>query len=141
MWHDRRVPHPVQLIHATTSSASTEYASAAVVAAGSRLIFLAGACPLNVDGTTAAPGDYAGQAAACLRSMAQALSDTGASIQDVVSTRILVASDERADLSTVWQVVRDAFGDHDVPSTLLGVTVLGYDGQLVEIEAIAALAD
>ncbi|EED6225823.1 RidA family protein, partial [Salmonella enterica subsp. enterica serovar Haifa] len=28
---------------------------------------------------------------------------------------------------------------HDVPSTLLGVTVLGYDDQLVEIEAVAAL--
>lgn len=27
--------------------------------------------------------------------------------------------------------------DHDVPSTLLGVAVLGYPGQLVEIEAVA----
>lgn len=34
-------------------------------------------------------------------------------------------------------VVRDAFGDHDVPSTLMGVTVLGYHDQLVEIEAVA----
>jgi hypothetical protein len=37
--------------------------------------------------------------------------------------------------------VRDAFGDHDVPSTLLGVTVLGYPDQLVEIEAVAAVSD
>jgi hypothetical protein len=28
-----------------------------------------------------------------------------------------------------------------VPSTLLGVTVLGYDDQLVEIEAVAAVFD
>lgn len=42
---------------------------------------------------------------------------------------------------TAWEVVRNAFGDHDVPSTLTGVTVLGYDGQLVEIEAIAAVLD
>jgi hypothetical protein len=28
-------------------------------------------------------------------------------------------------------------GDHDAPSTLLGVTMLGWPGQLVEIEAIA----
>jgi hypothetical protein len=40
----------------------------------------------------------------------------------------------------VWAVVRDAFGEHDVPSTLMGVTVLGYEDQLVEIEAIAAVA-
>ncbi|GAA4224343.1 hypothetical protein GCM10022254_03560 [Actinomadura meridiana] len=42
---------------------------------------------------------------------------------------------------TAWGVVRTAFGDHDVPSTLMGVTVLGYDGQLVEIEATAAVLD
>lgn len=41
----------------------------------------------------------------------------------------------------MWNVVHDAFGDHDVPSTLLGVAVLGYEDQLVEIEAIAAISD
>ena len=30
-------------------------------------------------------------------------------------------------------------GDHDAPSTLLGVALLGYPDQLVEVEAIAAL--
>lgn len=35
--------------------------------------------------------------------------------------------------------VRDAFGEHDAPSTLLGVAVLGYKDQLVEVEAIAAV--
>ena len=47
----------------------------------------------------------------------------------------------QADLVTAWDVIHDAFGDHDAPSTLLGVTVLGYDHQLVEIEAIAAVAE
>ena len=37
--------------------------------------------------------------------------------------------------------MREAFAAHDVPSTLLGVTVLGYDDQLVEIEAVAAVVD
>jgi hypothetical protein len=40
-----------------------------------------------------------------------------------------------------WEVVRDSFGDHDVPSTLMGVTVLGYKDQLVEIEAVAAIPE
>lgn len=40
-----------------------------------------------------------------------------------------------------WHVVRDSFTDHDVPSTLMGVTVLGYKDQLVEIEAVAAVLD
>lgn len=30
---------------------------------------------------------------------------------------------------------------HDVPSTLSGVAVLGYDDQIVEIEAEAAVRD
>ncbi len=60
---------------------------------------------------------------------------------DVACARVLVASSRQADLVAAWEVVRDAFGDHDVPSTLMGVTVLGYDDQLVEIEAVAALRD
>lgn len=38
----------------------------------------------------------------------------------------------------VWDVVSAAFGDHDAPSTLLGVTTLGWPDQLVEIEAAVA---
>ena len=43
----------------------------------------------------------------------------------------------RADLVAAWDVISAAFGEHDAPSTLLGVTVLGYPDQLVEIEAVA----
>lgn len=52
-----------------------------------------------------------------------------------------LASARQQDLVSAWQVVRDSFGDHDVPSTLMGVTVLGYDDQLVEIEAVTAVPD
>jgi enamine deaminase RidA (YjgF/YER057c/UK114 family) len=34
--------------------------------------------------------------------------------------------------------VKARFGEADPPSTLLGVSLLGYTDQLVEIEAIAA---
>ena len=42
-------------------------------------------------------------------------------------------------LVTAWETIRKEFGDHDVPSTLTGVTVLGYTNQLVEIEAVATV--
>jgi len=45
----------------------------------------------------------------------------------------------RSHLLSPWEVVSRHFGDHDVPSTLLGVSVLGYRDQLVEVEAVAAL--
>jgi enamine deaminase RidA (YjgF/YER057c/UK114 family) len=135
------VGRAVTLIRSSSLSDVAEYAYAATAPAEARLIFLAGACPLNEDGSTAAPGDYAGQAAKAVENMRTALKDAGASLEDVISTRVLVASSRQADLVTAWQVVRDAFGDHDVPSTLMGVTVLGYDDQLVEIEAVAAVLD
>ncbi|MCG7523441.1 Rid family hydrolase [Streptomyces sp. OfavH-34-F] len=111
----------VTLIRSASLSDVAEYAYAATAPAEARLIFLAGACPLNGDGSTAAVGDYAGQARQAVENMRTALADAGATLQDVISTRVLVASARREDLVTAWQVVRDTFGDHDVPSTLMGV--------------------
>lgn len=135
------MPRAVTLIRSAALSDVAEYAYAATAPAEARLIFLAGACPLNEDGSTAAIGDYAGQAAKAVENMRTALKDAGASLEDVISTRVLVASTRQEDLGTAWKVVRDAFGDHDVPSTLMGVTVLGYADQLVEIESVAAVID
>ncbi|MER7727639.1 Rid family hydrolase [Streptomyces sp. NPDC096323] len=135
------MPSAVTLIRAAALSDVAEYAYAATAPAEARLIFLAGACPLNEDGSTAAVGDYAGQAAKAVENMRTALKAAGASLQDVISTRVLVASTRQEDLGTAWKVVRAAFGDHDVPSTLMGVTVLGYHDQLVEIESVAAVLD
>jgi hypothetical protein len=44
------MPHAVTLIRSATL-AGAEYAYAATAPAGARLIFLAGACPLNSDGS------------------------------------------------------------------------------------------
>ncbi|MEV0009553.1 Rid family hydrolase [Streptomyces sp. NPDC051840] len=131
----------VTLIRSATLSDVADYAYAATAPAEARLIFLAGSCPLDEDGATVAVGDYAGQAAKALENLRTALADAGADLEDVISTRVLVASPRQADLVTAWDVVRAGFGDHDVPSTLLGVTVLGYRDQLVEIEAVAAVID
>ncbi len=88
-----------------------------------------------------AVGDHAGQAEQCVANLRTALAAAGATLDDLISTRVLVASSRQVDLVSAWEVVRRAMGDHDVPSTLLGVTVLGYDHQLVEIEAVAAVVD
>ena len=131
----------VALIRSSRLSDVAQYAYAATAPANARLIFLASACPLNADGSTAAVGDYAGQAAKVIENLRIALADSGASMTDVIMTRVLVASSRQPDLVTAWEVVREAFGEHDAPSTLTGVTVLGYTDQLVEVEAIAAVVD
>jgi len=135
------VPRAVQLIRSSALSDVAPYAYAATAPEDARLVFLAGACPLDPDGAVVAAGDYAGQAAQCIDNLVTALAAAEATITDVISTRVLVASSRRGDLVTAWGVVSDAFGDHDVPSTLLGVTMLGYPDQLVEIEAVAVLVD
>ncbi len=135
------MPSAVTLVRSGSLSSVAEYAYAATVHPRARLVLLAGACPLDDAGATVAPGDVAAQAARCVANLRTALADAGAALTDVASTRVLVASTRQADLVTAWQVVRDAFGAHDVPSTLMGVTVLGYTDQLVELEAVAAVLD
>ncbi len=119
--------------------ANVSYAYASKVPEGMELLFLAGSCPINKDRKVSLIKDYAGQAKLCIENLKEALKECGASIEDVVYTRVLVASQDRKDLVNVWGVVSDEFGEHDVPSTLSGVTVLGYENQLVEIEAVAAV--
>jgi enamine deaminase RidA (YjgF/YER057c/UK114 family) len=129
---------PIELIRAPALT-SAPYAYAAVASEVRRLVFTAGACPLDDDGKTVAIGDVAGQAEQVMVSLRVALEAAGASLSDVVKTTVYVASQRREDLVLAWNVVSRHFGEHDVPSTLLGVAVLGYPDQLVEVEAIAAL--
>ncbi|SCG54121.1 Enamine deaminase RidA, house cleaning of reactive enamine intermediates, YjgF/YER057c/UK114 family [Micromonospora inositola] len=131
----------VHLIRAPELSDVAEYAYAAGVAPPARMVFTAGACPLDAAGRTVAPGDPAAQARQVMANLETALAAAGAALTDVVKTTVYVATTDRADLVAVWEVVRDAFGDHDPPSSLLGVTVLGYPDQLVEVEAIAAVRE
>ena len=128
----------IELIRATDLTDQVPYAYAARVTAG-HLVFTAGACPLDANGEVAPVGDYAGQAARVMENLSAALAASGARLEDVAKTSVYVATTDRADLVTVWEVVRDAFGDHDAPSTLLAVPLLGYPDQLVEVEAVAAV--
>jgi enamine deaminase RidA (YjgF/YER057c/UK114 family) len=133
------MPPPLSFVRASGLADAAEYAYAATVEPSARLVFTAGACPLDGTGGTVAVGDVAGQARQVMANLETALAAAGARLTDVVKSTVYVASADRSDLVAVWQVVREAFGDHDPPSTLLGVTVLGYPDQLVEVEAIAAV--
>lgn len=131
----------VALIRSAQLSDVAEYAYAATVDAQgpARFVFAAGACPLDEDGNTVAIGDYAGQARQVMLNLEVALREAGAELVDVVKSTVYVATTEQEDLVAAWEVVRAAFGAHDAPSTLVGVTVLGYADQLVEVEAVAVV--
>ena len=106
------------------------------VAPGGRLVFTAGAVPLDPEGNLVGAGDVAAQTSQVLSNLMLALEAAGAGGGDVLKTTVYVASGDRADLLAVWDLVQES----DVAaaaSTLLGVSLLGYEGQLVEIEAVA----
>jgi len=128
---------PVELIRPHDLTDRAPYAYAAVAHGATRLVFTAGACPLDAAGNTVAVGDVAGQAEQVMANLEVALRAAGAGLDDVVKTTVYVATRRREDLVAAWEVVSRRFGDHDAPSTLLGVTVLGYPDQLVEVEAVA----
>jgi enamine deaminase RidA (YjgF/YER057c/UK114 family) len=130
---------PVELLKAADLATGVPYAYVATTRDRRLLVFTAGACPLDGSGETVAVGDVVSQADQAMTNLGVALSSAGARLDDVVKTTVYVASSDRSDLVAAWDVVRRHFGDHDPPSTLLGVSVLGYPDQLVEVEAIAAL--
>jgi len=129
----------IELVRTLELTDRAPYAYASVAHDVSRLVFTAGACPLNSEGKTVSVGDIAGQAEQVMANLTVALNAAGAELTDVVKTTVYVATQNREDLLAAWEIVSRHFGAHDVPSTLLGVSVLGYRDQLVEVEAIAAL--
>jgi enamine deaminase RidA (YjgF/YER057c/UK114 family) len=128
----------IEFVRPPGLAGAAPYAYAAVTDPG-RMAFTAGACPLDPDGITVAVGDVAAQTRQVMANLVVALEGAGVGLEHVLKTTVYVATTERSDLVAAWEVVRDAFGEHDAPSTLVGVTVLGYPDQLVEVEAVAVL--
>lgn len=117
------------------------YHHVTIVEAG-RTAHLAGQCPLDETGTLVGAGDLLAQVDQVAANAQVALAAAGAAPSDVVRSVIYVASDDVAELAAAWDrlnagPVAQAF---TTASTLLGVTALGFRGQLVELDLTAALS-
>jgi enamine deaminase RidA (YjgF/YER057c/UK114 family) len=115
----------------------TPYEYTSVAPEGS-LVFTAGACPLDAEGRVVSHGDHEGQARQAVANLSAALDEAGYGLEHVLKSTVYVVASDRAELVRVWKIVEGAFAPHRPPSTLLGVSLLGYPNQLVEIEAVAA---
>ncbi|MEV6610484.1 RidA family protein [Kutzneria sp. NPDC051319] len=118
------------------------YAHSVVVEAGERLVFTAGGVPLDKEGNLVGVNDRVRQAEQVLANLAEQLAQAGTDLEHVVNTTVYVVAEQPSDLVAVWDVVTAsglAKGPHS--STLLGVSMLGYSGQLVEIVAVAVIPD
>jgi enamine deaminase RidA (YjgF/YER057c/UK114 family) len=111
-----------------------------IVEAG-RTAYLAGQCPLDRNGTLIGNDDLGAQIDQVVANALTALEAVGTGPAQVVRSVIYVVSRETSDLGTTWRrltasALAPAF---TTASTLLGVTQLGFTGQLVEIDLTAAL--
>jgi enamine deaminase RidA (YjgF/YER057c/UK114 family) len=113
------------------------YDYAAVAPAGA-VLFTAGACPLDAGGNVVAAGDHAEQARVALANLLAVLAAHGCGSEHLVRTTVYVVGG-RHDLVRAWDTIAAGLAPARPPSTLLGVAVLGYPDQLVEIDAIAAV--
>ena len=98
-------------------------------------IAVAGTAPLGSDGQTVAPGDATAQARRCLEIIQHALEGLGASLSDVIRTRILLTCIE--DWESVGRVHGEFFGEIRPVTTVMQVVRFADPDWLVEIEADA----
>lgn len=109
------------------------------IAPEGRLVMIAGAVPLDENGHLVGRDDYSAHAQQVLANLVAALEAAGATGDDVLKRTVYVVSVNRDDLVVVWRAVQQS-PVAAAASTPLGVALLGYEGQLVEIEATAVVS-
>lgn len=112
------------------------YGYSRVVRVGDRVL-VAGTTAVREDGIVAAIGDPGAQARAALERIGEALERVGASLADVVRTRMYVTDAAYAD--PVGLVHAEAFGAAPPAATMVVVAALLDPRLLVEIEVEAVV--
>ncbi len=102
-----------------------------------RIIAVAGTAPIGPDGKTVGKGDPETQARHCIEIIRNALEQAGASLSDVIRTRILLTHIE--DWERVGLVHGEFFGTVRPANTVMQVTRFIDPEWLVEIEADAVI--
>jgi len=101
------------------------------------LVFVSGTVAWGADGKLVGAGDVYAQAKQTLANIEGYLREVGATLRDVVRTRIYLTDMSR------WREVarahREAFGDVRPASSMLEISRLAEPEMLVEIEAVAVL--
>ena len=100
-------------------------------------VYVSGTVAWGDDGKLVGAGNVYAQARQAIRNIEKALAQAGASLKDVVRTRVYLT-----DISRLQEAARahgEAFGEIRPASSMLAVSALAEPEMLVEIEAIAVV--
>jgi len=111
----------------------------AVVATGTKTVYVAGQVSEDAAGTLVAPGDFAAQARQAFANVGLVLAAAGARPDQVARITIYVVGHRPERLPDIAAARIAVFGDHKPADTILGVETLAEAGRLIEVEAIAVL--
>src|SRR5215470_4184925 len=113
--------------------------SQVVVATGTKLIFVAGQEPEDIDGKLVGRGDFAVQVRQVFANLGRALAAAGARPEHVAKIMIFVVDYQ---LDYHYPIIEAArvtlFGDHKPANVVMGVAALSPD-YLIEVDAVAVV--
>jgi enamine deaminase RidA (YjgF/YER057c/UK114 family) len=113
--------------------------SQVVVATGSKLVFISGQEPEDLNGELVGRGDLATQARQVFANLGRALAAAGAAPTQVARITIYVVNYSRDECLPIIEEARvGLFGDHKPADVVLGVASLS-PGYLIEVDAVAVI--
>ncbi len=100
-------------------------------------VYVSGTVAWGDDGKLVGEGDVYAQARQTLRNIEKALTEAGASMQDVVRTRIYLTDIDRWEEAA--RAHAEAFADVKPAASMVEVSRLAEPAMIVEIEAVAVI--
>ena len=113
-----------------------------VTATGGKTLHISGQVGINERGEVIGRGDLKAQTEQTFRNIELALAAAGATFRDVVKTSLFVVGLKPEHVPIIREIrSRYVWAEHPPASTLVGVSALVGPDWLIEIEAVAVIAE
>jgi enamine deaminase RidA (YjgF/YER057c/UK114 family) len=103
------------------------------------MVFVSGSTAIQPDGTVAGVGDAYAQTVAALHTIEKALQQAGASMQQVVRTRMFATNLDHTE--AIGKAHAEFFRDIRPAATLVEISRLVHPDMLIEVEADAVITE